>query len=278
MQSSTGTKDDDIDGELKRLPESMRALAYLNRRDQQILQSQQAIGKIQGTIHDVMIDIARVLAAAPSAGNQAMLDRSLGDLKGLANAVAQTSAANVDGGGTKGANVDLTGINAAIEARANSPSRNGTLGGTFDKTKSSATKAKALPSLDAAPASGADPSAPRDTKAVADAPGGVKPPAADTPVSNVDRVKQALAKSGDQADPAAAAISDLPPLPDRRPSRLNAAALKLDHAEAVAKSDAPDGKSAAQIVDPTAKVASAPAKAEPVVVAAARKPPGPAVI
>jgi hypothetical protein len=164
MQSSTGTKDDDIDGELKRLPESMRALAYLNRREQQILQSQQAIGKIQGTIHDVMIDIARVLAAAPSAGNQAMLDRSLGDLKGLANAVAQTSAANVDGGGTKGANVDLTGINAAIEARANSPSRNGTLGGTFDKTKSSATKAKALPSLDAAPASGADPSAPRDTK------------------------------------------------------------------------------------------------------------------
>ncbi len=269
MNYSAGTEDD-TENELQRVPALMRA--FLERREQQILQSQQAIGRLQGSIRGVMFDIAHLLAATPSAANQAVLDRSFGDLKGLVNAVSQTNMPNVEDGGTKRPDVDLIGIKTAIEVRADSPTVSGanrvTPGGASDdKIWKDAAPAKELPSLDAAPTSGADRAAPGDTKPVAE-PGDAKPIATDAPASNLDRVKQALAKSRDETDPSSAAISDL--LPSKPGSRLNAGALKRDHAEAVTKQDAPNGQVAAQAADPTAKAASA--KPEPVVVAVRKLP------
>lgn len=244
----------------------MRSSAYLDRRQQQILQSQQAIISLQSSIRNVTIDIARLFAATPSAGNQAMLERSFGELNGLANAVAQTAAtapSGGDSGASRGAGVDLNGIKAAIETRANSSSGNALQDGR-DKNGKSATKIKDLSAPDPAAVSGTDQAAPDDAK-----------PAGDTPASNLDRVnKLAAAESRPQNDPAAFASSDAPPLPNKPGSRSNVAALKLDHAEVVAKSDVPD-QHRAQDVELTAQAASTPAKAEPTVAAAVRKPPSP---
>jgi hypothetical protein len=275
MNYSAGTEDE-TENELQRIPALMRA--FLERRAQQILQSQQTIGRLQGSIRGVMFDIAHVLAATPSAGNQAVLERSFSELKGLVSAVSQTNVPNVEDAGTKRTDVDLTGIKTAIEARADSPTANGasriTTSGALtdsgDKIKKDAAPEKELPSLDAAPTSGVDQGAPGDTKPITD-PGDAKPTTTDASTSNVEQVKLALAKGGDAVDPSSATISDL--LPSKPSARLNAGALKRDHAEAVTKQDAPNGQVAAQAVDPTtAKAVSV--KPEPVV-AAVRKLPSP---
>lgn len=266
MKDIAGANDDHNEDELQRVPEFMRASAYLDKRQQEILQSEQAIIGLQRSIRNVTMDIAHLLIATPSAGNRAILERSFGELNGLAIAVAQTAAAapsGGDSGASRGANVDLNGTNAAIETHANS-SRGSASKDLDDKTGNKATKMKDLSAPDPAAASGTDQVAPGDAK-----------PASDTPSSNLDRVnKLALAASRTQDDPAASASSDPPPLPNKLSSRSNAAALKLDHAEAVAKSDAPD-RQRAQGVEPTVQAASTPAKAEPTVAATVRKPPSP---
>jgi hypothetical protein len=266
MNDFVGTKDHHNEDELQRVPEFMRASAYLDKREQQILQSQQAIIGLQRTIGNVMFDIAHLLTASPSAGNQAMLQRSFGELEGLANVVAQTAATSSgsDSGASRGAGVDLTGIQAAIETHANSPSGNALKDG-LDKRREKAEKIKELSATDPAAVTGTDPSTPGDAK-----------PTGDTPTSNLDRFnKLAQSESRTQDGPVASASSDPPPLPNKPGSRSNAAALKLDHAEAMVKSDAPD-RQWARGVEPTAQAASPPAKAEPSVVAAVRKAPSPA--
>jgi hypothetical protein len=267
MNDFVGTKDHHNEDELQRVPEFMRASAYLDRREQLILQSQQATSALQRAIGNVMFDISRLLTASPSAGNQAMLQRSFGELEGLANVVAQTASAAPSGGDSgvsRGAGVDLTGIQAAIESHANSSSGNA-LKDTGDKSGKSATKLKELSAPDPVADSGTDQGAPGDAK-----------PSGDTPTSNLDRFnKLAQSESRTQDGPAASASSDPPPLPNKPSSRSNAAALKLDHAEAMVKSDAPD-RQWAQGVEPTAQAASTPAKAEPSVAAAVRKAPSPA--
>jgi hypothetical protein len=270
MKYFAGGNDDQNEDELQRVPEFMRGSAYLDRRQQQILESQLAINSLQRGIRNVMFDIAHLLAATPSAGNQAMLQRSFGELQGLANAITQTAAA--DSGANRGAGVDLTGTQAAIESRANSSGGDALKDGR-DKKRESATKIKDLSAPDAVPAAEADQNAPATPATTA--PSDTKP-AAVTPGSNLDRFsKLAPEESRTQDDPAASAASDLPPLPNKRGSRSNVAALKLDHAEAVAKSDAPDRQVAAQGAEATAQAGSAPS-AKPIHAAAVRKLPSPA--
>lgn len=265
MNYVAGTNDDHKEDELRRVPEYMLASAYLDRRQQQILESQQAIGSLTRSIRNVEMDIAHLLTASMSAGNQAMLERSIGELKGLANAAAQAGADAPSGSGaSRGADVDLNGYSAAIETHAHSSSGNAAMDGA-DKRGKTGEKIKDLSGPDAAAVSDTDKGAPGDTK-----------PAGDKPASNLDRVNQlAQAESGTHDNPASAADSDPSPLPNRRGSRSNMAALKLDHAEAAAKSDIPDRPVVAQAAGSTVQVASTPAKAEPAVVAAVRKPPSP---
>lgn len=276
MKDFTGANNHNED-ELQRLPEFMRTSAYLDKRQQQILQSEQAIIALQRGIRNLTIDIAHLLIATPTAGNRAMLERSFGELNGLANAVAQTAAAapsGSDSGASRGANVDLNGMKAAIETHANSASENA-LKDAGDNRRAKAEKIKGLSALDPAASSGADQGAPGDAKSTGDTPGDAKPKATDTPASNLDRFnKLKPAESRTKDDPAVSASSDPPPLPNKPGSRSNAAALKRDHAEAVAKSDAP-GQQRAQGAEPTSHAASTPAKAEPTVAAAVRKPPSP---
>ncbi len=258
MNYFAGGNDDQNQDELQRVPEFMRGVAYLDRRQQEILESQLTISSLQRGISNVMFDIAHLLTAQPSAGNQAMLQRSFGELEGLANAVAQSAVSapsGGDGGASRGADVDLTGIKYAIETHANFSSGE-TLKDADAKTRKIAATAKELPSLDAAPAAGAD----QDKRATSGTatPDDIKP-AADTPESNLDRVnKLASAESRASDDQAASADSNLPPLPNKRGSRSHVAALKLDHAEAVSKSDAPDRGVAAQSVEPTAQAEPVP--------------------
>ena len=265
MNDFAGANNNHKEDELERVPEFMRGAAYLDRRQQQILESQLAISSLQRGISNVMFDIAHLLAATPSAGNQAMLQRSFGELEGLANAAAQTAVSAPSGGASRGAEVDLTGIRAAIESHASSSS-----GGTFrdagDRTAKKAAKIKDLSDADLAPVSGTDQNAPGDAK-----------PAADAPTGNLDKFnKLALAEGRTQDDPAASAASDLPPLPNKRGPRSHVAALKLDHAEAVPKSDAPDGRVAVHGAEATAQTASTSAKAGPIHAAAVHKLPSPA--
>jgi hypothetical protein len=267
MKDFDGAKGDHNEDELQRVPEFMRASAYLDKREQQILQSQQAIIGLQRAMGNVMFDIAHLLAASPSAGNQAMLQRSFGELEGLANVVAQTAAtapSGGDSGASRGAGVDLTGTQAVIESRANSPSGSASKN-LEDKIRKKAEKIKDLSAPDPAAVTSTDQSASGDAK-----------PTGDTPTSNLDRFnKLAQSESRTQDGPVASASSDSPPLPNKPGSRSNAAALKLDHAEAMVKSDAPD-RQWAQGVEPTAQTAATLAKAEPSVVAAVRKAPSPA--
>jgi hypothetical protein len=266
MKYFDGVSDDHNKDELQRVPAFMLGSAYLDRREQQILLSQQAISGLQHTIRNVMFDIAHLLTATPSAGNQAMLQRSFGELEGLANAVAQSAATAPfgDSGANRGAGVDLTGTQAAIESRANFSS-GGALKDADDKIRKKAAEIKDLSAPDPAAVSGADQTVPGDAA-----------PAVVTPGSNLDRFsKLAPAESRTQDDPAASAASDLPPLPNKRGSRSHVAALKLDHAEAVAKSDAPDRRVAAQGAEATAQAESAPS-AKPIHAAAVRKPLAPA--
>ncbi|WP_426422580.1 hypothetical protein [Bradyrhizobium genosp. A] len=266
MKDFIGGSNDHSENELQRLSEFMRTAAYLDKRQQQILQSQQAIIGLQRSIRNVTIDIAHLLVAAPSAGNQAMLERSLGELNGLANAVAQNAAAvpaGGDSGASRGAGVDLNGMKAAIETHANSPGGNA-LKDMDDKIRNKAAEIKELSAADPAAVPGTDQAAPGDAK-----------PAGDTPASNLDRVnKLAQAESRTQDNPAASASPDPSPLPNKPGSRSNVAALKLDHAEVAAKSDAA-GQHRAQGVEPTAQLAPTPAKVEPTAAAAVRKPPSP---
>jgi hypothetical protein len=267
MKDFAGTSNDHTDDdELQRVPEFMRASGYLDKRQQQILQSEQVMLSLQGGIRNLTLDIAHLLAATPTAGNQAMLERSFGELNGLANAIAQTASgapSGSDGGASRGADVDLTGIKAAIETHANFSSGNASKDAD-DKRGNNATKLKELSTLDSAAVSGADQSAPGDAK-----------PAGDTPASNLDRVnKLASEASLTSDDQAASAPSDTLPLPNKSSSRPNLAALKLGHADVVANSDAPD-RQPAQGVEPTAKAAEATAKAEPAIAVAVRKPPSP---
>lgn len=266
MKDFAGASDHHNEDELQRLPEFMRTAAYLDKRQQQILQSQQAIIGLQRSIRNVTIDIAHLLAATPSAGNQAMLERSFGELNGLANAAAQAAAAapsGGDSGASRGAGVDLNGTKAAIETHANSASGNA-LQDARDNRREKATKMKELSGSDTAAVSGTDQAAPGDVK-----------PNGDTPASNLDRVnKLASEASRTQDDPAASASSDTPPFPNKPGSRSNVAALKLNHAEVAARSDTPD-QHRAQGVEPTAQAAAAPTKAEPTVVAVVHKQPSP---
>lgn len=268
MNYVAGTNDDHNKDELRRVPEYMIASAYLDRRQQQILESQQAIGSLTRSIRNVESDIAHLLTASASAGNQAMLERSIGELKGLANAAAQAGADAPSGSGaSRGADVDLNGYSAAIETHAHSSNGNAAMDGA-DKRGKTAEKLKDLAAPDGAAATGTDQSAPGDAK-----PGDAKA-AGDKPASNLDRVNQlAQAENGAQHNPASAAASDPSALRDRHGSRSNMAALKLDHADAVAKSDAQGGPVAAQGAESTPHVVSTPAKAEPAV--AVRKPPSP---
>ncbi|WP_426422563.1 hypothetical protein [Bradyrhizobium genosp. A] len=154
-------------------------------------------------------------------------------------------------------------MKAAIDSRANSPGGNASKD-AGDKRGNNTTKIKELSAPDPAAVSGTDQAAPGDAK-----------PAGDTPASNLDRVnKLAQAESRTQNDQAASASSDPSPLPNKPGSRSNVAALKLDHAEVVAKSDAAD-QHRAQGVEPTAQPAPTPAKAEPTAAAAVHKPPSP---
>lgn len=273
MKDFSGANNQNED-ELQRVAEFMRSSAYLDKRQQQILESEQAIISLQRSIRNVTMNIVQLLVAAPSAGNQAMLERSLGELTGLANAVSQTAAnvpTGVDSGASRGSGVDLNGIQAAIETHANSSNGNALQDGR-DKSRMKAARAKELPSLDGAPGAEADPNTP--TTSGAPPPGDAKPNG-DTLASNLDRVnKLAEAASRTQDDPAASASSDTPALPNKPRSRSNVAALKLDHAETVAKPDAPD-QHRTQGVETAAQATSTPAKAEPTAVAAARKPPSP---
>ncbi|MBR0967874.1 hypothetical protein JQ554_33355 [Bradyrhizobium diazoefficiens] len=266
MKDLAGGNKDHSEDELQRIAEFMRSSAYLDKRQQQILESEQVIIGLQRSIRNVTMNIAQLLVATPSAGNQAMLERSFGELNGLANAVAQTAAAapsGGDNGASRGSGVDLNGVQAAIETRANSSNGNALQDGR-DNRREKAKKITELSGSDPTAASGTDQNAPGDAK-----------PADDTPVSNLDRVnKLAEAASRAQDDPAAPASSDTPALPNKSGSRSNLAALKLDHAEVVAKPDAPD-QHRTQGVEATAQAASTPVKAEPTVVAAARKPPSP---
>lgn len=273
MNYGAGGNDDHKEDELRRVPEYMLASAYLDKRQQQILQTQEEISSLQRSIRNVMMDISHLLVASPSTGNQAMLERSYGELKGLANSVAQAGAdAPAGSGASRGADVDLNGTRAAIETHANAPSGNAAKEGD-DKRGAKAARAKELPAIDAAPTAEADQNGSATSGTTT--PGDAKP-VGDTPASNLDRVnKLALAEGRTQDDPASAATSDPSSLRDRRGSRSKMATLKLDHAEAVAKSDAPGGQVAAQGAELTAQVASTHAKAEPAVVASVRKPPSP---
>jgi hypothetical protein len=278
MKYFDGVNGDNKEDEFQRVPEFMRASAYLDRRQQQILQSEEEIIGFQHAIGNLMLDIAHLLAATPSAGNQAILQRSFGELEGLANAVAQAAAAAPSGGdpgANRGANVDLPGIQAAIESRANVPGGSASKDSDY-KTRKKGERLKELSDIDPAAVSGTDQNAPGDAKQAADAPSDTKPTATDKPLSNLDRFnKLTLAESHTQDDPAASAASDLPSLPTKRGSRSYVAALKLDHAETVAKSDAPDAQVAAQGVEATAQAGSATATAQPIHKAAVRKPPSP---
>jgi hypothetical protein len=260
MKDFAGTKNDHDEDELQRVPEFMRGSAYLDRRQQQILQSEQAIISLQRSIGNVAFDIARLLVAAPSAGNQAMLERSFGELNGLANAAAQAAASlpsGSDSGASRGADVDLNGTSTAIATHANSSSGNA-LKDVDDKSRKNAAKMKDLG--DPAMVSGADQNAPGDAKPTGD----------DASASNRDLVnKIALEESSNQGDPP----SDSPRLPSKSGSRSNMAALKLDHAVAVAKPDAADGQRA-QGVEPVAQAASTSAEAGPTVVRKAPSPGG----
>jgi hypothetical protein len=264
MKDFAGASDHHNEDELQRLPEFMRTAAYLDKRQQQILESQQAIIGLQRSIRNVTIDIAHLLAATPSAGNQAMLERRLGELNGLANAAAQAAAAAPSGGdsaASRGAGVDLNGIKAAIESHANSPSANASK--DADKIRNKAAEIKDLSGPDPAAVSGTDQAAPSDAK-----------PAGDTPASNLDRVnKLASEASRTSDDPATSASPDAPTVPNRPSSRSNVAALKRDHAEVAATSNASD-RHGVQSAEP-AQAAPTSAKAEPTVAAAVRKPPSP---
>jgi hypothetical protein len=274
MNDFAGADHNHNEDELERVPEFMRAAGYLDRRQQEILEYEQKIISLQRGIRDVTIDIARLLVATPSAGNQAILERSFSELNGLAIAVAQSAAAlpSGEGGGSRGADVDVTGIRAAIESHESSSGASASKN-LDDRTRKIAATAKELPSLDTPPAAGADQDKPT-TPGTATL--GDTKPASDTPASNLDRIsKLASSESRTSDDQAASASSDLPPLPNKRGPRSHVAALKLDHAEAVPKSDAPDREVTARGLDPTAQAASGPAKAEPTIVAAVRKPPSP---
>jgi hypothetical protein len=286
MKHFDGSDGDNNEDEFQRVPEFMHASAYLDRRQQQILQSEEEIIGFQHAIGNLMLDIAHLLAATPSAGNQAILQRSFGELEGLANAVAQTTAAAPSGAdheATRGAEVDLPGIQAAIESRASGPS--GTASNNADdKTRKKAATAKELPSLDVAPVAKAeaDKNAPKtadtntvgDTKQADDTSSDIKPTGTDKPLSNLDRFNKLVPEEiRTSDDTAASASSDSPLLPTKPSRRSNVGALKLEHAGA-ARSEAPDG-SRVQGVEPTAQTASTPAKAESTVVAAVRKPLGP---
>ncbi|MBR0966981.1 hypothetical protein JQ554_23305 [Bradyrhizobium diazoefficiens] len=276
MKDFTGANNHNED-ELQRVAEFMRSSAYLDKRQQQILESEQVIIGLQRSIRNVTMNIAQLLVATPSAGNQTMLERSLGELAGLANAVSQTAAAapsGGDSGASRGSGVDLNGIQAAIETHSNSS--NGTaLQDGRDKSRMKAERAKELPSLDGAPGAEADPNAP--TTSGATPPGDAKPNS-DTPASNLDRInKLAEAASRAQDDPAASVSADTPALPNKPGSRSNLAALKLDHADVVAKPDAPD-QHRTQSIEAKGQATSTPVKAEPTAVAAAHRPPSPGSI
>lgn len=246
------------------------ALGYLGRRAEQIIELRQAIGRITGSVRDTLLDIANLLTGNPSVGRQAELERVVGNLQGLAKAADQASAGEPSGstdiGGSRGAEVDLTGIKTAVEARRDSSnasagqaSGEGGLENLDGKRRRDSAKVKALSTLDAAMDAGADRAAAKNSDA--SAPRGDKPPASDAPVRKADRFKLAFANGDGKADPSLAASSDLSALAKRPDARPSAASLKLDHADAtnadpVSKADSPIAGNSA--IEPTKQDATKP--------------------
>lgn len=236
MTSSTGSDDDKKD-KPEEIAERLGVLGYLERRAERMIESRQAIVKIVGAIRDTMLDIANLLAGNASAGGQAELERVVGNLQGLAKAADQASAAlsgGGDSGASRGAEVDLTGIKTAVEARrenAGQATAEGTLQNLEGKTRKGSAKAKALSTLDAAMAAEADQTIAKNSDATAPSDG--KLPVSDAPVSKAARFKLAFANGDGKADPLSSASSDLPPLVTSPTARPNAALLRLEHADAV---------------------------------------------
>ena len=236
MTSFTGSDDDKKD-KPEEIAERLGVLGYLERRAERMIESRQAIVRIVGAIRDTMLDIANLLAGNPSAGGQAELERVVGSLQGLTKAADQASAAlsgGGDSGASRGAEVDLTGIKTAVEARrenAGQTTAEGTLENLEGKTRKGSAKAKALSTLDAAMAVGEDQTVAKNSDASAPSDG--KLPVSDAPVSKADRFKLAFANSDSKADPLPSASSDLPLLVTSPNARPNAALLRLEHADAV---------------------------------------------
>ncbi len=241
MTNSSGPDEDNKKDKPDEIVRRLGAVGYLERRAERIVESRQAIVRIAGAIRETMHDIANQLASNPSAEGQAALERVVSNLQGLTKAADRASDAVLsdsgDSGGNRGAEVDLTGIKAAVETRRDSSSPNAgqangesTLQNLEGKKRDKSRKAKDLASLDAANAAGADQTAPKIP--TASVPGDAKPPADVAPVNKADRFKLAFANSDDKADPSLSGSSDLAPLAKRATTRPNAASLKLDHAEA----------------------------------------------